>query len=68
MLGTARLTGQAVGAALVALLLGRLGIEGATWALALGSGFATASAIVSLMRLKYFLRPGGDGAGTGAGG
>lgn len=62
MLGTARLTGQAVGAALVALLLGRLGIEGATWALALGSGFAAASAIVSATRLKYALRPGGKDA------
>jgi len=67
MLGTARLTGQAVGAALVALLLGRLGIDGATWALALGSGFATLAAIVSATRLRYFMRPGGGGAGTGAG-
>jgi len=54
MLGTARLSGQAIGAALVALLLGRLGIEGATWALVLGSGFAALSAVVSLMRLKHF--------------
>lgn len=57
MLGTARLTGQAVGAALVALLLGRLGIDGATWALVLGSGFATLAAAVSLLRLKHLNQP-----------
>ncbi|MEQ9332955.1 MFS transporter [Thalassobaculum sp.] len=59
MLGTARLSGQAVGAALVALLLGRLGIEGATWALVLGAGFAALAATVSLMRLKHFRMIGG---------
>lgn len=62
MLGTARLSGQAIGAALVALLLGRLGIEGATWALVLGSGFATLSAIISLRRLKHFRRTTGESA------
>jgi DHA2 family multidrug resistance protein-like MFS transporter len=50
MLGTARLTGQTVGAALVALLLGRLGIHGATTALFVGAGFAILAAIVSLSR------------------
>lgn len=53
MLGTARLTGQAVGAALVALLLARLGIEGAGWALWAGSGFALLSAAVSVLRLRH---------------
>jgi DHA2 family multidrug resistance protein-like MFS transporter len=50
MLGTARLTGQTIGAALVALLLGRLGIGGATTALFVGAGFAVLAAIVSLSR------------------
>ncbi|GHD43990.1 MFS transporter [Thalassobaculum fulvum] len=64
MLGTARLTGQAVGAALVALLLGRLGIQGATWALVLGAGFAATSAVVSILRLKHLERA--DGAAPAA--
>ena len=50
MLGTARLSGQTIGAALVALLLGRLGIHGATTALFVGAGFAILAAIVSLSR------------------
>jgi DHA2 family multidrug resistance protein-like MFS transporter len=50
MLGTARLTGQTIGAALVALLLGRLGIGGATTALFVGAGFAILAAGVSLSR------------------
>lgn len=50
MLGTARLTGQTIGAALVALLLGRLGIGGATTALFVGAGFAILAAVVSLSR------------------
>ena len=50
MLGTARLTGQTIGAALVALLLGRLGINGATTALLVGAGFAILAAIVSISR------------------
>jgi DHA2 family multidrug resistance protein-like MFS transporter len=50
MLGTARLSGQTVGAALVALLLGRLGIHGATTALFVGAGFALLAAVVSLSR------------------
>ena len=51
MLGTARLTGQSVGAALVALMLHRLGLWGATGALLLGSGFALIAAIASMARL-----------------
>jgi DHA2 family multidrug resistance protein-like MFS transporter len=50
MLSTARLTGQTIGAALVALLLGRLGIGGATTALFVGAGFSVLAAIVSLSR------------------
>jgi DHA2 family multidrug resistance protein-like MFS transporter len=50
MLGTARLTGQTIGAALVALLLGRLGIDGAKTALLVGAGFAILAAGVSLSR------------------
>jgi DHA2 family multidrug resistance protein-like MFS transporter len=50
MLGTARLTGQTIGAALVALLLGRLGLAGATTALLVGAGFAILAAIVSVSR------------------
>jgi DHA2 family multidrug resistance protein-like MFS transporter len=38
LLSTARLTGQSIGAALVALLLARMGIEGANWALLVNGG------------------------------
>jgi DHA2 family multidrug resistance protein-like MFS transporter len=51
MLGTARLTGQSLGAALVALMLGRFGIAGATLSLYVGTGFALVAALVSLSRL-----------------
>jgi DHA2 family multidrug resistance protein-like MFS transporter len=51
MLGTARLTGQSVGAALVALLLAQLGLTGAVSALLLGAGFAGTAAVLSLSRL-----------------
>ena len=51
MLGTARLTGQSIGAALVALILGLLGISGATMALAVGICFAVLAAGVSFMRV-----------------
>lgn len=51
MLGTARLTGQSLGAALVALLLGRFGLSGATTALLLGAGFALLAAVTSTARL-----------------
>ncbi|MDY0241637.1 MAG: MFS transporter [Rhodospirillaceae bacterium] len=51
MMGTARLTGQSVGAALVALMLHKLGLWGATGALLLGSVFAFLAAIASMSRL-----------------
>lgn len=51
MLGTARLTGQSLGAALVGLLLGRIGLSGAQTALLLGAGFAFVAAITSMSRL-----------------
>lgn len=51
MMGTARLTGQSVGAALVALMLHKLGLWGATGALLLGSVFAFLAAIASMTRL-----------------
>ena len=54
MLGTARLTGQTTGAALVALLMGRIGIAGAGWALWLGAGFALLAAVISMLRLGAF--------------
>ncbi|WP_337995816.1 MFS transporter [Oleispirillum naphthae] len=53
MLGTARLTGQSIGAALVALMLGQAGLAGANGALFLGTGFATLAAITSLSRLPF---------------
>ncbi|HEY0212883.1 MAG TPA: MFS transporter [Paenirhodobacter sp.] len=51
MLSTARLTGQSLGAALVALLLGQFGLWGATGALLAGAGFALLAAITSMTRL-----------------
>ncbi|HVW56764.1 MAG TPA: MFS transporter [Rhizobiaceae bacterium] len=54
MLGTARLTGQSVGAALVALLLGRLGIHGAIGALYLGAVFSLVAAVISFSRTGRF--------------
>ena len=51
MLGTARLTGQTIGAALVALLLARFGIHGSIWALAVAGGFAAIAAVISVSRI-----------------
>jgi DHA2 family multidrug resistance protein-like MFS transporter len=51
MLGTARLLGQTMGAALVALLFGRLGAHATTMALDIAAGFAVAAAGVSSLRL-----------------
>lgn len=51
MLGTARLMGQSVGAALVAAMFGVFGDHGTTVALLLATGFAVAAAGVSLLRL-----------------
>lgn len=52
MLSTARLTGQSIGAALVALMLAQFGLQGASHALFLGTAFATLAAIFSLSRLS----------------
>lgn len=52
MLGTARLTGQTVGAALVALIFGVTPNRGPTVALIVAAGVAALAAIVSLMRLR----------------
>ena len=52
MLGTARLLGQTVGAALVALLLARYAIDGTRYALLVGVGFAIIGAVLSTLRLS----------------
>jgi DHA2 family multidrug resistance protein-like MFS transporter len=51
MIGLVRLTGQATGAALVALCFGLKGMQGATLAIYLGAGFALAGSIASFSRL-----------------
>jgi DHA2 family multidrug resistance protein-like MFS transporter len=51
VVATARLTGQATGAALVALCFGLAGHHGPTLALALGAGFAGVASIASGLRL-----------------
>jgi DHA2 family multidrug resistance protein-like MFS transporter len=51
MLGTARLLGQTIGAALVALAFARMPAEGTRFALYIGVGFALAAAAVSSLRL-----------------
>ena len=52
MLGTARLTGQTVGAALVALIFGVTPNRGPTVALIVAACVAALAAVVSLMRLR----------------
>ncbi|KVD77522.1 multidrug MFS transporter [Burkholderia sp. ABCPW 14] len=52
MLGTARLTGQTLGAALVALIFGVAPQHGPTFALYAATAFAAVAAAVSLMRIK----------------
>lgn len=52
MLGTARLTGQTVGAALVALIFGVSPKHGPTVALTVAAGVAGLASVVSLMRLR----------------
>jgi DHA2 family multidrug resistance protein-like MFS transporter len=61
MLGTARLLGQTVGAALVALLFARLPVEGARAALFVGIGFSLAGAALSALRLSNAGRRGAIG-------
>jgi DHA2 family multidrug resistance protein-like MFS transporter len=51
MLGTARLLGQTIGAALVALSFARMPLNGTRLALIIGVGFALAAAVVSSLRL-----------------
>jgi DHA2 family multidrug resistance protein-like MFS transporter len=51
MLGTARVTGQTLGAALVALIFTMFSNSGNTVALVVGAGFAAGAAIVSCMRI-----------------
>jgi DHA2 family multidrug resistance protein-like MFS transporter len=51
MLGTARLTGQTLGAALVALIFGVAPKQGPVIAIAVAAAFAAAAAVVSVLRL-----------------
>jgi len=52
MLGTARLLGQTLGAALVALLLARYAADGTRLSLFLGTGFALVGGAFSMLRLS----------------
>ena len=52
MLGTARLLGQTIGAALVSLFIARFALDGTRIALFAAAGFAIAGAIVSTLRLS----------------
>ena len=52
MLGTARLLGQTIGAALVALMLARYGIDGTHLSLLVAAGFAIAGGALSMLRLS----------------
>ncbi len=60
MLGTARLLGQTIGAALVAMLLARYPMEGTRIALMIGVGFALAGAALSALRLSEAGARGGQ--------
>jgi DHA2 family multidrug resistance protein-like MFS transporter len=51
IVATARLTGQTTGAALAALCFALAGRDGATYALALGAGFAAVGSVMSFLRL-----------------
>ena len=51
IVATARLSGQSIGAALAAFCFGLFGHSGATWALALGAGFAAIGCVMSFLRL-----------------
>ena len=52
MLGTARLLGQTIGAALVSLLIARFALDGTRLALFAGVGFAAVGAVLSMLRLS----------------
>jgi len=58
MLSTARLTGQSLGAALVALIFGISGTAGTTVTLMAAAGFAALAAFVSLTRIRAQPRQG----------
>ena len=60
MLGTARLLGQTVGAALVALLLARESLQGTQYALMIGTVFALLGAVLSALRLSPEGAEGGE--------
>ena len=67
MLGVARLLGQTIGAALVALLLAQDPLQGTRYALLLATGFALLGAALSALRLSpkgARRRPGRAGAGS----
>jgi DHA2 family multidrug resistance protein-like MFS transporter len=51
MLGTARLLGQSIGAALAALMFGVVAADATVWALGIGSAIALLAAVVSVTRL-----------------
>jgi len=57
MLGTARLMGQAIGAALVAVLLSHFAHNGTVLALYMAAGFAAVAAAVSTLRVAIGTRP-----------
>jgi DHA2 family multidrug resistance protein-like MFS transporter len=59
MLGTARLLGQTIGAALVALMFSLAGGRATVWALGLAAGIALLAAAVSCMRLGGTSRANG---------
>ena len=59
MLGTARLLGQTMGAALVALMFGLFGGNATVWALGLAAGIALLAAAVSYSRLVGSSRANG---------
>jgi MFS transporter, DHA2 family, multidrug resistance protein len=60
MLGTARLLGQTMGAALVALFLARYPADGARLSLLAGVGFALAGGCLSMLRLSEAGRRGAE--------
>jgi DHA2 family multidrug resistance protein-like MFS transporter len=60
MLGTARLLGQTIGAALVALLLARDPVQGTRISLLTGVGFALVGAALSMLRLSARGRRGAE--------
>jgi len=57
MLGTARLMGQAIGAALVAVLLSHFTREGTLFSLYMAAAFAAVAAVVSTLRVAARARP-----------